>query len=76
MLAEPVFRLLLVTKTLAIAAASLRILALSTLVYAAPRSPLWAAVAFAAGFLPQFAGAALFGAAADRIRPRPLLMAG
>jgi MFS family permease len=75
-LAEPVFRLLFATKTVTTAAASMRILALSTLVYATTRSPLWAAVAFAAGFLPQLAGSALFGAAADRVRPRPLLVAG
>ncbi|GGM74451.1 MFS transporter [Dactylosporangium sucinum] len=75
-LSEPVFRLLFATKTLTIAAASLRMFALSTLVYATTRSPLWAAIAFASGFLPQLAGSMLFGAAADRIRPRPLIVAG
>ncbi|WP_131738348.1 MFS transporter [Actinomadura roseirufa] len=72
-LAEPRFRLLLGTRTLAIAADTLRMIALAVLVYGRTGSPLLAAVAYGIGFLPQLAGGALFGALADRMRPRPLI---
>jgi hypothetical protein len=75
-LSNRMFRLLVVSKTMAIAAVSLRIFALSTMVYATTRSPLWAASVFGVGFLPQIAGSALFGAAADRFAPRPLIVGG
>ena len=74
-LAEPRFRVLFVTRSLVIAADTLRMVALSVLVYARTQSPLLAAVAFGAGFVPQVAGGALLGALADRMRPR-LLVAG
>jgi MFS family permease len=75
-LADPRFRLLFATRSLAIAADTLRIVALSVLIFAVTGSPLLAAVAYGAGFLPQAAGGTLLGALADRLRPRPLITAG
>jgi predicted MFS family arabinose efflux permease len=75
-LADPLFRLLFVTRGLAIAADSLRILALSVLIYAATSSPFLGALAFGAGFLPQLIGSTLFGALADRMRPRRVIVLG
>jgi hypothetical protein len=75
-LAEPRFRLLLVTRSLAIGADTLRTVALSVLIFTATGSPLLAAVTYGAAFLPQAIGGTLFGALADRIRPRPLITAG
>ncbi|MEW2359532.1 MFS transporter [Spirillospora sp. NPDC029432] len=72
-LAEPRFRVLFATRSLVIAADTLRMVALSVLVYARTGSPLLAAVAFGIGFLPQVAGGALLGSLADRLRPRPLI---
>lgn len=75
-LAEPRFRLLFTTRFLAVAADTLRILALSVLVFAVTGSALLSAVTYGIGFLPQAVGAALFGTLADRIRPRRLIAAG
>ncbi|WP_034591015.1 MFS transporter [Hamadaea tsunoensis] len=75
-LADPVYRLLFGTRALAIAADSLRILALSTLIYAATSSALLGALAFGAGFLPQLLGTTLLGAVADRVRPRRVITLG
>jgi predicted MFS family arabinose efflux permease len=75
-LADPLFRLLFLTRALAIAADSLRILALSVLIYASTSSPLLGALAFGAGFLPQLIGSTVFGAVADRTRPRRLIVLG
>jgi MFS family permease len=75
-LAEPRFRLLFTTRSLAIAADTLRILALSVLVFAVTGSPLLGAIAYGIGFLPQVVGVTLFGALADRVRPRRLIVAG
>ncbi|MDL4777028.1 MFS transporter [Actinomadura xylanilytica] len=72
-LGEPRFRVLFATRTVAIMADTLRMLALSVLVYGRTGSPLLASAAFAAGFLPQVAGGTLAGALADRLRPRPLI---
>ncbi|MFI0356085.1 MFS transporter [Actinomadura sp. 9N407] len=72
-LAEPRFRVLFGTRSLVIAADTLRMVALSVLVYGRTGSPLLAAIAFGIGFLPQVAGGALLGALADRLRPRPLI---
>ncbi|MCO8274861.1 MFS transporter [Actinoplanes sp. TRM 88003] len=74
--AERTFRSLFVARTFAISATSLQIFALSVLVYATTGSPLLSALAFAAGFLPQIFGGLLFGALTDRLRPRPLIVAG
>ncbi|MFG1925908.1 MFS transporter [Cryptosporangium sp. NPDC048952] len=75
-LAQPVFRTVFVTRTLGIVADTLRIVALSTLVFAATGSPLLAAVAFGIGFVPQAVGAVGLGALADRVRPRTLIVGG
>ncbi|MFG2043412.1 MFS transporter [Dactylosporangium sp. NPDC048998] len=70
------FRVLLGTRTLSILADTLRIVALSLLVYATTGSPALAALAYGIGFLPQLLGAGLFGALADRVRPRRLIVLG
>ena len=75
-LAEPRFRVLFGSTVLSITAQTLRILALSVLVFAATGSALLAALAFGSGFLPQVLGAALLGSLADRVRPRPLIAVG
>jgi MFS family permease len=75
-LAEPRFRLLFLTRSLAIGADTLRTVALSVLIFAATGSPLLAAITYGAAFLPQAIGGTLLGAMADRIRPRPLITAG
>jgi MFS family permease len=75
-LAEPRFRLLFLTRSLAIGADTLRTVALSVLIFAVTRSPLLAAITYGAAFLPQAIGGTLLGAMADRIRPRPLITAG
>ncbi|NUO60148.1 MAG: MFS transporter [Hamadaea sp.] len=75
-LADPLYRLLFVTRSLAIAADSLRILALSVLIYTTTSSPLLGALAFGAGFLPQLVGSTLFGSLADRVRPRFVIFLG
>ncbi|MEV4348496.1 MFS transporter [Actinoplanes sp. NPDC049596] len=74
--AEPSFRALFVARTLAIGATSLQIFALSVLVYAGTGSPLLSALAFAAGFLPQFVGGLLLGSLTDRLPPRRLITIG
>jgi MFS family permease len=75
-LAEPQFRLLFLTRSLAIGADTLRTVALSMLIFAATGSPLLAAVTYGIAFLPQVIGGTLLGALADRARPRPLIAAG
>lgn len=75
-LAEPTYRVLFVSRTLAVMASTLRIVGLSALVYASTGSAFLAAVAFGVGFLPQVIGGALIGALPDRVRPRPLIVAG
>jgi predicted MFS family arabinose efflux permease len=74
--AEPSFRALFVARTLAIGANAVQIFALSVLVYSRTGSPLLSALAFGAGFLPQFVGGLLLGALTDRLRPRPLIVVG
>jgi len=75
-LAEPRFRLLFLTRSLAIGADTLRTVALSVLIFTITRSPLLAALTYGIAFLPQAIGGTLLGALADRIRPRPLITAG
>jgi MFS family permease len=70
------YRVVFASRSLAIAADTLRIIALSVLVYSLTRSALLSAVTFGIGFLPQVAGGMLFGSLADRIRPRRLITAG
>jgi predicted MFS family arabinose efflux permease len=74
--AEPVFRTLFLTRSLAIGADTLRMLALSVLVFDRTGSPLLTAVTFGIGFVPQVVGGTLFGALADRLRPRRLIVSG
>ncbi|MEY9893168.1 putative MFS family arabinose efflux permease [Catenulispora sp. MAP5-51] len=75
-LGQPQFRLLFATRILGISAETLRITTLSVLIFTASHSPLLSALAFGIGFLPQLPGSMLFGALADRLRPRPLLTVG
>jgi predicted MFS family arabinose efflux permease len=75
-LGQPQFRLLFSTRILGVSAETLRITTLSVLIFTASHSPLLSALAFGVGFLPQLPGSMLFGALADRLRPRPLLTVG
>ncbi|MGW0957669.1 MFS transporter [Streptomyces gelaticus] len=75
-LAEPRFRLLFSTRTVAITADSLRITTFSVLVFAATGSALFSALAFGIGFLPQLFGSLLLGSLADRLPPRALIAGG
>jgi predicted MFS family arabinose efflux permease len=75
-LAQRPFRVLFVCRSLSISAETLRIVALSVLVYSTTGSPLLGALAFGVGFLPQAIGGTLLGAVADRISPRRLIAAG
>jgi predicted MFS family arabinose efflux permease len=75
-LSEPRFRVLFGCRSLAIAADTLRIVALSVLIFSTTGSPLLAALTFGIGFAPQAVGGLLFGALADRVRPRLLISAG
>jgi predicted MFS family arabinose efflux permease len=70
------FRVLLASRTLAIAAGTLRIVALSVLVYAETTSPLLSAITFGIGFLPQAVGGTLFASLADRWPARLTITAG
>ncbi|MFD7061530.1 MFS transporter [Streptomyces sp. NPDC059906] len=75
-LAEPRFRLLFSTRTVAITAGALRITTFSVLVFAATGSALLSALAFGIGFLPQLFGSLLLGSLADRLPPRALIAGG
>ncbi len=70
------FRVLFTGRSLAVGASTLRIVALSLLVYAQTQSTLWSAIAFGIGFMPQVAGGLLLGSLADRLPARPLIVAG
>src|SRR5581483_7663722 len=72
-LANPRFRVLIGSRLLAIAADTLRTVALSVLVFATTNSPLLAALTYGIAFLPQALGGVLLGALADRVRPRELI---
>ncbi len=74
--AEPVFRVVFGVRSLAIGADTLRIVALSVLVYTTTGSAVLSAVAFGIGFLPQLAGGTLLGALPDLVPPRRLLIMG
>jgi MFS family permease len=75
-LAEPVFRVVWAVRSLAIAADTLRILALSALVYASTGSAALAAITFGIGFVPQVLGGMMFGALPDLVPPRRLMVIG
>jgi MFS family permease len=72
-LAQSCFRVLFLTRSLAVTGDSVRALALAVLVFKETRSPLLAAIAYSIAFFPQLLGSALLGSLADRLRPRPLL---
>jgi predicted MFS family arabinose efflux permease len=74
--AEPVFRVVWAVRSLAIAADTLRILALSVLIFTSTGSAALAAVTFGIGFVPQVLGGMMFGALPDRVRPRRLMVLG
>jgi predicted MFS family arabinose efflux permease len=69
------FSVIFASRTLAIAADTLRIVALSVLVFTATGSAWLSAITFGIGFLPQVIGGMLLGSLADRLRPRPLITA-
>jgi predicted MFS family arabinose efflux permease len=73
--AVPEFRVVLGSFALHLIAESVKMLALSVLVYAGTGSPLLAALAYVAGFLPQALGGTFLLALADRWRPRRLMVA-
>lgn len=75
-LAEPVYRAVFVSRSLAIAADTLRTVALSVLVLTATGSALLSALTFGVSFLPQVVGGLVLGAVPDLIRPRVLLVTG
>jgi MFS family permease len=72
-LAVAEFRALFAAFAVSVAAMTIKMLALSALVYAQTGSPLLAAIAFLAGFLPQAAGALTLMSLADRLPPRAAL---
>jgi predicted MFS family arabinose efflux permease len=74
--ADPIFRVLFWSRSLSIGAGTLRILALSVVVYDATGSALLTAITFGIGFVPQVVGGTLFGALADRLAPRRLIVGG
>ncbi|MFD5824163.1 MFS transporter [Lentzea sp. NPDC060358] len=73
-LTRPVFRELLATRVVAIAADVLRTVALSTAIFRSTGSPLLAALAFGLAFVPQAFTGVLFGPLTDRVRPRTLIV--
>ena len=75
-LRHPRFRTIFVARGLSITAETLRILALSVLVFAVTGSPLLGALAFGAGFLPQALGGVVLGPLADRLPARRLIVGG
>nr|WP_296071336.1 hypothetical protein [uncultured Actinoplanes sp.] len=69
------FRTLFLGNALTVAARTVQMLALSSLVYAATGAPLLAALALLGGLAPQAIGALTLLSFADRIRPRVFLTA-
>jgi predicted MFS family arabinose efflux permease len=75
-LAEPVYRVVFGVRSVATVADTLRIIALSVLIFSNTGSAVLAAAAFGAGFMPQAIGGVVLGALPDLVRPRPLIVAG
>lgn len=75
-LAVPVFRAVFLTRVLSIGADTLRMVALSILVFTATGSALLGALTFGISFLPQVVGGLVLGALPDLFRPRVLLVIG
>jgi len=69
------YSVIFASRTLAIAADTLRMVALSVLVFTATGSAWLSAITFGIGFLPQVIGGMLLGSLSDRLRPRPLITA-
>jgi MFS family permease len=72
--AVPEFRALFGSFGTLIIGDSIRMLALSVLVYTSTGSPLLAALAYVSGFLPNALGGSFLLALADRMRPRTLIV--
>ena len=72
--AVPEFRTLLAGFAVFLVSETVQMLALSVLIYASTGSPLLAALAYVAGFLPQALGGGVLMAVADRWRPRRVLL--
>jgi hypothetical protein len=68
------FRVLFAASGLFLVGETVKMLALSVLIYAATGSPLLAALAYVAGFLPQALGGTFLLSTADRWRPRRLMV--
>jgi MFS family permease len=68
------FRALFTTSAISVAGGTMKMLALSALVYAHTGSPLLAAIAYLGGFLPQAVGALTLLSLADRLPPRAALV--
>ncbi|MFI5931741.1 MFS transporter [Actinoplanes sp. NPDC051494] len=67
------FRIVLGSYSMLLISETVKMLALSVLVYAGTGSALLAALAYVSGFLPQVLGGTLFLSLADRWRPRRLM---
>jgi MFS family permease len=72
--AVPEFRALLGGFAVFLVSETVQMLALSVLIYTSTGSPLLAALAYVAGFLPQVLGGSVLLAVVDRCRPRRLLL--
>ncbi|MCA2212423.1 MFS transporter [Jidongwangia harbinensis] len=72
--AVPEFRTLLGGFAVFLVSETVQMLALSVLIYASTGSPLLAALAYVAGFVPQALGGTVLLAVADRWRPRRVLL--
>jgi hypothetical protein len=68
------FRAIFASNVAIVAAMTMQMLALSTLVYLATDSPLLAALAYLGGYLPQALGAMTLLSFADRVRPKGFLV--
>ena len=68
------FRALFINATVGVAGGTMKMLAVSALVYASTGSPLLAALAYLGGFLPQALGALTLLSLADRLPPRAALV--
>jgi MFS family permease len=75
-LANPSFRVLFATRSLATIADTLRTVALSLLVFSLTGSTLLGALAYGISFIPQLIGGSLLGAVSDRLAPRRLITVG
>lgn len=73
---DRIFTVVFGSRTLAIGANTLRMFALSVLVFEQTGSPLLTALAFGIGFVPQVVGGTMLGALADRLPARGLIVAG